>query len=198
MAARRGTAASPRRRSVVLDALGAALLSVQAIKGVGDYLQSAVADTVAYAEQVREMEMQLEKLLDEMAGLDAQVELVKTNRLRINELLGHTQVFATALAAGEISVEEQQAMFSGLHKQAGELDAGDGFQPLQGAMFQDIFIFFAEDFQRVDHRACQRAACFRLSGQHQPGLPQPRDQIAHLLAQDPDLYQPDRKRVQDL
>lgn len=75
------------------------------------------------AEQVREMEMQLEKLQDEMAGLDAQVELVKTNRTRVGELLGHTQVFATALAAGEMSVEEQQAMFSGLHKQAGELDA---------------------------------------------------------------------------
>lgn len=76
----------------------------------------------APAEQVREMELQLEKLQDEMANLDAQVELVKANRTRIGELLGHTQVFATALAAGEMSIEEQQALFSGLHKQAGELD----------------------------------------------------------------------------
>jgi uncharacterized protein (TIGR02231 family) len=74
------------------------------------------------AEQVREMEMQLEALLDEMAGLDAQAELLKTNRARVSELLGHTLVFATALAAGEMTLEAQQTLFAGLHKQAGELD----------------------------------------------------------------------------
>ena len=75
------------------------------------------------AEQVHEMETQLEALQDEMAGLDAQIELVKASRARIGELNGHTLVFATAMAAGEMTVEQQQALFAGLRKQAGELDA---------------------------------------------------------------------------
>lgn len=74
-------------------------------------------------EQVRELETQLEKLQDDMTALDTRIELVKTNRTRVNELLSHTQVFATALAAGEMKIEHQQVLFTGLTKQVGELDA---------------------------------------------------------------------------
>lgn len=75
------------------------------------------------AEQVREMETQLEALSDEMAQLDQQIELIKQSRAKVDALASHSQVYATALAAGEMKIEAQLALFDGLRKRASELDA---------------------------------------------------------------------------
>ncbi|MBN1147955.1 MAG: mucoidy inhibitor MuiA family protein [Anaerolineales bacterium] len=75
------------------------------------------------AEAVRQLEMQLEAAQDEMAALEASIQLVEQNRARLEALAGHTQIYATALAAGEQSLEAQLALFDGLRARAGALDA---------------------------------------------------------------------------
>jgi uncharacterized protein (TIGR02231 family) len=77
----------------------------------------------APAEQVRALESQIETLQDEMSALDARALLVKQNWAKLDALGGHTQVYATALASGEMSVEAQLALLDGLRVRAGQLDA---------------------------------------------------------------------------
>ncbi len=75
------------------------------------------------AEQVRELESQLEAAQDELLALEAQVTLVGQNRLRIEALAGHTKLYAKALGTGKMDLEAQLALFDGLRKQAARLDA---------------------------------------------------------------------------
>lgn len=74
------------------------------------------------AELTRKLEEQVEAIQDEIQLLDLQAELTKQNRVNLDNLAGHTETYATALAAGEMSVEEQLGMFEGLRRHAGELD----------------------------------------------------------------------------
>ena len=74
-------------------------------------------------EQIRALEDQLEQAQDELRGLDDQAELIEHNRARLNDLAGHTDIFATALASGEMSVEAQLALFERLRAGAEKLDA---------------------------------------------------------------------------
>ena len=74
------------------------------------------------AEQARELEAQVEAAQDEMNSLDAQEALVAQNRAKLDALGGHTEVFATALAAGEMNMETQMALFDGLRARVGQLD----------------------------------------------------------------------------
>jgi uncharacterized protein (TIGR02231 family) len=74
-------------------------------------------------EQVRQLETQLESAQDELQALLARARLVEDSRTRLDALAGHTQVFATALASGEMSVEAQLNIFAGLRARAEQLDA---------------------------------------------------------------------------
>ena len=75
------------------------------------------------AEQVRQLETQVEALQDNLKQLDAQAELSRQSRQVVDKLANHTELYATALAAGEMSVEAQLSMLDGLGRRAGELDA---------------------------------------------------------------------------
>jgi len=77
----------------------------------------------APAEQVRALENQLEAVQDELNNLDSRMELVKSRRLQLEALAGQSEVFATALASGEMDVETQMKLFESLQKHAGDLDA---------------------------------------------------------------------------
>jgi len=79
------------------------------------------------AEQARELEAKIEALQDEITAVEARAELIKQSRAKVDALGSHTEVFATALAAGETSVDKQLAVFDGLRQRADELDA-EGLQ----------------------------------------------------------------------
>lgn len=78
------------------------------------------------AEAVRELEAQLEVAQDEMRALESRISMVKGERSRMADLAGHTEIYATALAAGEMSVEDQLALFDGLRVRVEGLDAEGG------------------------------------------------------------------------
>ncbi len=63
---------------------------------------------------VRQLEEQLEALQDELSAAEAQVEILKENRASLASLAGHTEIFATALAAGEMTLEKQLDFFKGV------------------------------------------------------------------------------------
>jgi uncharacterized protein (TIGR02231 family) len=74
-------------------------------------------------EQVRQLEAQLESAQDDLQALLTRAKLVEDSRARLDSLAGHTQVYATALASGEMSVEAQLNIFAGLRQRAEALDA---------------------------------------------------------------------------
>ena len=74
------------------------------------------------AERVRQLEQQVEARQDDLKKLDARAELARQNRQVLDKLAGHTDMYAAALAAGEMSVEAQLALLAGLGSRAGELD----------------------------------------------------------------------------
>lgn len=73
-------------------------------------------------EQVRQLEQQVETLQDELKKLDAHAELTRQSRQVVDKLAGHTELYATALAAGELSVASQLALLDGLSARASQLD----------------------------------------------------------------------------
>jgi uncharacterized protein (TIGR02231 family) len=75
------------------------------------------------SEKVRQMEQGIEKLKDELKRLDAQAELIKQNRTNLDKLAGQVNTFALALAAKEMTVEQQLALFDNLRRQAEKLDS---------------------------------------------------------------------------
>ena len=84
----------------------------------------------APVEHVRKLENQLEAVQDELTILDRRLELVKSRRIQLEALAGQSEVFATALASGEMDVETQMKLFASLQKHAGDLDTELG--KLQG------------------------------------------------------------------
>ena len=75
------------------------------------------------AEAVRQLEKKVEDLQDEIQTLDTQVILLKQQRVNVDQLSNQAETYATALAAGEMSVEAQLAIFDGLRQRAAKLDA---------------------------------------------------------------------------
>jgi uncharacterized protein (TIGR02231 family) len=74
------------------------------------------------SEKVRQLEEGIEKCKDEFKRLDAQAELIKQNRTNLDKLAGQVNTFAMALAAKEMTVEQQLALFDNLRRQAEKLD----------------------------------------------------------------------------
>ena len=75
------------------------------------------------AEQVRELEGQVEALGDEIQALDAQSELLKQERGVLEGLAGQTQAFARGLAFGKMTPEAQMTLLDSLRARAEALNA---------------------------------------------------------------------------
>lgn len=73
-------------------------------------------------EKVRELESQIEALQDELLLLDDQKEVLEEQRHILDGLSTRTNTYALALVSGEMSWEEQQALFDGLRQRADRLD----------------------------------------------------------------------------
>jgi uncharacterized protein (TIGR02231 family) len=74
------------------------------------------------SDSVRNLEQEIEKRQDELNALDAKAELIKQNRIILDKLAGQVATYATAFAAGEMTVEQQLAFFGKLRKQAEKLN----------------------------------------------------------------------------
>lgn len=75
------------------------------------------------AEVVRQLELQLESAQDEMLALQARIARLDGQRQNLDAIAGHSDLFATALAAGEQSASQQASILGELHVQAGKLEA---------------------------------------------------------------------------
>jgi uncharacterized protein (TIGR02231 family) len=73
-------------------------------------------------EQVHQLEAQVEALEDEQRLLAAQEELSNQTRSNLAAIASKTDTYALALAAGEMGLEEQLALFERLRGRIGELD----------------------------------------------------------------------------
>ena len=103
------------------DSLRAAARGTARARLLGVQVQrSFYSDTPA--EQARQLEQQIETLQDTLKQLDSQVELTRQHRQVLDKLAGHTEMYAAALAAGELSVEAQLSLLDGLGSRAGQLD----------------------------------------------------------------------------
>ena len=74
------------------------------------------------SEQVRGLEEQIETLEDEQRSLEAQEELSRQTRSNLAAIASKTDTYALALAAGEMGLEEQLALFERLRSQIAGLD----------------------------------------------------------------------------
>ena len=79
--------------------------------------------TEAPAEQVRQLESDMEAKKDELQSIETQIELVRQNRSNLNSLAGRTDTFALALASGEMSVESHRRLYDDLRSQMEMLDS---------------------------------------------------------------------------
>jgi uncharacterized protein (TIGR02231 family) len=75
------------------------------------------------AENVRQLETQIEVLEDELRGFDARAKLVKKNQSALDALGANARVYATALASGEMTLESQIALFEGIRQKSEKLIA---------------------------------------------------------------------------
>ncbi|HWQ84753.1 MAG TPA: DUF4140 domain-containing protein, partial [Anaerolineales bacterium] len=73
-------------------------------------------------EAVRELERDLEEVQDQRRMLEGRIELGNQNRQALVELLGETATYATALAAGELSLEKGLETLEALRARAERLD----------------------------------------------------------------------------
>jgi len=89
-------------------------------------LLGAQVKRIFYTDQpsdtLRNLEVEIEKMQDELKRLDAKVELIKQNRIVLDKLAGQVNTYALALAAGEMTIEQQLEFFGKLRKQSDELD----------------------------------------------------------------------------
>lgn len=74
------------------------------------------------SDPARKLEVEIENMQDELKRLDIKIELVKQNRMILDKLADQVDTYATALAAGERTVEQQLDYFGKLRKQAEKLD----------------------------------------------------------------------------
>lgn len=73
-------------------------------------------------EKMRQIEAQIEALEEEIEGLEAQAERATRASKNLEELAGRTEVYAVAVATGEMSIEDQLGMLERLRARSGELD----------------------------------------------------------------------------
>jgi len=74
------------------------------------------------SERARQLEQEIEKLQDELKRLEDRAGLIKQSRAYLDTLASQGNIFATALAAREITVEAQLTIYDSLSKQAEKLD----------------------------------------------------------------------------
>jgi uncharacterized protein (TIGR02231 family) len=74
------------------------------------------------AEQVRQLEQELESLQDQAEALAARMNTIKGQRASLDALGGHSKVFARALARGELSLEAHLAISDGTRARCEALD----------------------------------------------------------------------------
>ena len=70
----------------------------------------------------RNFPREIENLQDELQRLEAKIDLIRKNRVILEKLADQVETYATALAAGELTVEQQLDYFGKLRKQAEKLD----------------------------------------------------------------------------
>lgn len=73
-------------------------------------------------DSVRNLEEEIEKKQDELNRLDAKAELIKQDHAILEKLAGQVATYATAIAAGEMTVEQQLEFFGKLRDQAEKLN----------------------------------------------------------------------------
>ncbi len=91
---------------------GTARARLSGVKLVRTYFVDSPVETI------RDLEKRIEGLRDELIALNAKAEVVQKNKASLEAIAGHSEVFATALAASEMSVETQLAIFDGLRLRA--------------------------------------------------------------------------------
>jgi uncharacterized protein (TIGR02231 family) len=74
------------------------------------------------SDSVRDLEQHIEQTQDEITRLDAKDELIKQNKAVLDNLAGQVTTYATALAAGEMTVERQLQFFAKLRGQTEKLN----------------------------------------------------------------------------
>jgi len=74
------------------------------------------------AEQVRQLEAQVEAVQDEISAFNARLALNEQSLAHLDSLAGHTKVYARALADGRQNAEDQLALFERLSRRAAELN----------------------------------------------------------------------------
>jgi len=74
------------------------------------------------SEQIHQLEEQIESLQDEISAVEAQIELARQSRANLAAISSRTNTYALALAAGEMALTDQLALFDSLRKRMGELD----------------------------------------------------------------------------
>lgn len=73
-------------------------------------------------EKIHQLEEQIEALKDEVRGLDAEAELITHSRNNLNNLAAQTEIYATAVASGEMNLDDQIAIFERLRTQGVDLE----------------------------------------------------------------------------
>jgi uncharacterized protein (TIGR02231 family) len=74
------------------------------------------------SEQIHQLEEQIENLQDEISAVEAQIELARQSRANLAAISSRTNTYALALAAGEMALTDQLALFDSLSARMGELD----------------------------------------------------------------------------
>jgi uncharacterized protein (TIGR02231 family) len=69
----------------------------------------------------RELEERIDQTQDEITRLESKADLIKQNNAVLDKLAGQVATYATALAAGEMTVEEQLKLFARLRQQSEKL-----------------------------------------------------------------------------
>lgn len=73
-------------------------------------------------EQIHQLEEQIEALEDEVRGLEAEAELITHARNNLNNMAAQTEIYATAVAAGEMKLDDQISIFERLRTHGVELE----------------------------------------------------------------------------
>ena len=74
------------------------------------------------SENIKGLEDRIEQTQDEITRLDSKADLIKQNNMVLDKLAGQVATYATALAAGEMTVEKQLQFFSKLRQQSEKLN----------------------------------------------------------------------------
>ena len=73
-------------------------------------------------EQIRELEAQIEALLDDVRGMEKQAERIRQTQESLLTLANHTETYALALASGEKSIEDQLSLLDKLRNRMIKFD----------------------------------------------------------------------------